>query len=272
MSKTRQLANPDPEAGILVRNWATTHPHGAEIRERALEWHQLAYASRGVITVRTPDGIWVVPPHRGVWIPAGTVHHVAMAPGTSVRTLYFARRSGVRVSSVCRAVNVPALLRELLLEVCRVGVLHRRIASERRLAGVVVDQLQLLETEPLELPWPTDPRARHAAELLREEPGAANLMRKVERTVGASRRTLERCFVKETRLSLWRWKQRARLVAALELLASGRAVTSIALDVGYSSPSAFITAFRRELGCTPGEYFASGLPILDRPRRRASNR
>ena len=35
------------------------------------------------------------------------------------------------------------------------------------------------------------------------------------------------------------------------------AVHRIALDLGYDSPSAFIHAFRRALGTTPGAYFAA---------------
>jgi AraC-like DNA-binding protein len=40
-------------------------------------------------------------------------------------------------------------------------------------------------------------------------------------------------------------------------LAEGEAVTSVALDVGYENPSAFISMFRRTLGITPGRYFSS---------------
>jgi AraC-like DNA-binding protein len=32
-------------------------------------------------------------------------------------------------------------------------------------------------------------------------------------------------------------------------------VTSVALDLGYETPSAFIAMFRRALGTTPGRYF-----------------
>jgi AraC-like DNA-binding protein len=31
----------------------------------------------------------------------------------------------------------------------------------------------------------------------------------------------------------------------------------VALDVGYETASAFVAAFRRELGRTPGRYFAN---------------
>jgi AraC-like DNA-binding protein len=40
------------------------------------------------------------------------------------------------------------------------------------------------------------------------------------------------------------------------LLGANRSVTSAALEVGYDSPSAFIEAFRRSVGQTPGQYFA----------------
>ncbi|MBL8114640.1 MAG: helix-turn-helix domain-containing protein, partial [Acidobacteria bacterium] len=58
----------------------------------------------------------------------------------------------------------------------------------------------------------------------------------------------------ETGLTLEAWRLRARLLRAVEHLAGGRAVTAVAIDVGYESPSAFIAAFRRELGETPGRF------------------
>jgi AraC-like DNA-binding protein len=56
-------------------------------------------------------------------------------------------------------------------------------------------------------------------------------------------------------MTLGRWRRRQRLVEAVRMLAAGHAVTAVALDVGYQSPSAFVAAFRRELGTTPGRYF-----------------
>jgi len=41
-----------------------------------------------------------------------------------------------------------------------------------------------------------------------------------------------------------------------ERLAAGASVTEAAFDLGYDSPSAFVTMFRRALGTTPGRYFA----------------
>ncbi|HSY78004.1 MAG TPA: AraC family ligand binding domain-containing protein, partial [Verrucomicrobiae bacterium] len=52
---------------------------GHVIKTHSHPWHQLVYASQGVMTVRTPEGAWVVPIHRGVWVPAGTRHSIEMS-------------------------------------------------------------------------------------------------------------------------------------------------------------------------------------------------
>ena len=45
---------------------------------------------------------------------------------------------------------------------------------------------------------------------------------------------------------------------ALEMLAAGAAVTTVALDLGYDNVSAFIAMFKREHGVTPGRYAPGG--------------
>ena len=54
------------------------------------------------------------------------------------------------------------------------------------------------------------------------------------------------------------WRQQLRLGHALQRLAAGGSVTSVALDTGYASVSAFVSVFRRTFGQTPGRHFRSG--------------
>jgi len=56
--------------------------NGHVIREHLHPEDQLLFASQGVMTVRTRQGIWVVPPLRAVWIPANTLHTVSMSGGS----------------------------------------------------------------------------------------------------------------------------------------------------------------------------------------------
>ncbi len=208
------------------------------------------------MTVDTPEGKWVVPPHRAIWVPADVEHSVQMSGRVALRSLYFDNQlTKESLPPIARAVNVPALLRELILHTCRQGILHYGCEADERLAGVIVDQLRSLPTIPLRLPIPVDPRARRLAERLIATPAEPDAINLAVKGSGASRRTLERLFVAETKLTLGRWCQRMRLVESLRLLATGAAVTDVAFGVGYNSPSAFIVAFRNELGTTPSRYF-----------------
>jgi len=64
---------------------------------------------------------------------------------------------------------------------------------------------------------------------------------------------MTRLFQRETGLSFRAWRRRLRLLKSLGGLEAGESVTSVALDSGYNSTSAFIAAFRNEFGMTPRE-------------------
>ena len=87
---------------------------------------QLIFASKGVMTVRTKQGIWVVPPLRAVWIPAGTPHSVAILGPVSMRTLYFAPKLVRTKAEKCFVMNVSSLLRELILHACKFPKLKKQ--------------------------------------------------------------------------------------------------------------------------------------------------
>ncbi|MCA6100083.1 helix-turn-helix domain-containing protein [Bradyrhizobium australafricanum] len=72
---------------------------------------------------------------------------------------------------------------------------------------------------------------------------------------GSPVRTLTRRFPIETGFSFTEWRQRVRLMRALEMLADEIPVTTIALDLGYETVSAFIALFRRTFRTTPARYF-----------------
>src|ERR1700719_5097589 len=94
-------------------------PHGHVIPEHSHPEDQLLFASKGVMTLRTKQGVWVVPPLRAVWIPADTPHSVAMSGPVSMRTLYFLPKLCRKLRGKCFVMNVSSLLRELILHACK---------------------------------------------------------------------------------------------------------------------------------------------------------
>lgn len=217
----------------------------------------MIYAHAGAITVRTAAGSWVVPPGRGVWVPAGMTHSIEMSGQVSLRSLYFAPGFARRVlRNPCSVVSISPLLRELILHVSTGAALDRSVPEHAHLIAVILDQIATLGAVPLQLSVPRDARAAKAAEILRGDPGETRSLDRLARETGASKRTLERRFRTETGMGPGRWRQQFRLLHALRLLAEGQSVTSVALGVGYQSTSAFISMFKKATGATPFRYRA----------------
>jgi AraC-like DNA-binding protein len=214
---------------------------------------QLLYAASGIMTVVTEGGTWTVPPQQAVWIPPEVGHEVRMPCPVSMRSLYIHPGSVQGLPRVCRVVQVTPLLRELIARLVAPGAARSR-DRVTRLMAVLVDEVMTLESPPLHLPAPRDSRLRTLTDALVEDPADPRGLGEWAGVAGASERTLARLFLRETGMGFREWRQRLRLLAAIERLAAGDDVTSVSLDLGYRSPSAFIAMFKRVLGETPGRY------------------
>jgi AraC-like DNA-binding protein len=252
----RKRQPPDPEQGLDIRSLASGYSAGFLIDTHQHTWHQLVYATRGVMMVNTANSSWVVPSHRAVWVPAGVKHEIEMVGEVSLRTLYIKTTLSASLPNQTCVVNVSPLLRELILHTIKMGMLDRKVPAHKRLTEVILDQLQTLRTVPLKLPMPSDKRALRVVEIVRADPAAAGSLEQIAREIGASKRTIERLFQSETKMTFGKWRQQLRMLRALKLLAAGESVTTVALEVGYDSTSAFISAFKISVGTTPGRYHA----------------
>jgi len=259
MSRSRQPR--EPEVRTISVAWARPYTWRDRLSE---EWGQILFVTRGMMTVHTEAGLWVVPAHQAVWVPPGVRHSVEVAGGVAMRSLYLARSLKRRsLPEACRVIEISPLLREILRRALRLDTLDRRIAGQRHLLEVLLDEITVLPLVPLDLPMPRDPRAARAAALIRDDPAAPHTLAEVARAAAASARTLERLFRDETGLPFGVWRQRARLLRALQLLAENDTVAGAAGAVGYESTSAFVAAFRRALGTTPGRYFKRAVAELE---------
>ncbi len=240
---------------VVVR--ASEYPGGFRSDDH---WHgraQLVYACDGVVKVTARQGSWVVPQHRGVWIPARTVHRIDSAGAFSMRSLYVRDDSGVELPVECGVVGVSPLLRELILAAVDAPHLYDLAGRDGRVMDLILNEIRSLPSVPLHLPEPTDSRLRQITAAIQENPADTRTLEAWGRYAGASPRTLARLFSAETGMTFRYWQQQARLLEGLIRLAEGEPVTSVALEVGYENPSAFISMFRRALGVTPGRYFSS---------------
>ncbi len=239
----------------IVRGYAVTHPIGEVQLPTQPGWDQIIYAKSGLLIARTDTESWTVPPHRAICVADGTRIRLKTRRRTAVRCLYLRSHLGATASPI-RVVSITPFTRELLLhtvDACPLGLVSPVDAA---LVTLLVDQIAAQPSAPLQLPLPGDDRARQMAEIVLADP--AITIDAAVSGVGASRRTLERLFRSETQMTLAGWQRRARVLAAIELMADTLSVTRTAALVGYATPSSFVAAFKSELGFPPRAFMTVG--------------
>lgn len=216
---------------------------------------QLLWTMTGVLRVIAGNSVWIVPPSHAVWIPGGTLHNVVSETETQTRNLYVDPSRRVRAeTTACTVLFLSPLMREIILRLCEKRGAPASDARLHRLGGVALDEIETLEEAPLSLPGGHDPRLLRLTAHLERNPGDRRQLSELAAIAGASPRTLERLFSRETGFTFRQWRGRLRLLTAVEMLQRGDSSTAIAYALGYRSPSAFVAAFRGHFGCPPQSY------------------
>ena len=214
--------------------------------------HQVALAATGVLVMSGEGRTWALPRTRALWIPAGVPHRVAVFGPTRMMSAYVDPDRCPLDWVEPTVLAASGLLGELIAHLAAPDLAR---AARRRAEAVLWDLVEPLPVTTLSPPLPIDERARRVADALVGDVTDGRTLAAWGREVGASARTLARLFVAETGMGFERWRTTARLAAALPILASGTSVSATAHQVGYATPSAFVAAFRRQLGTTPATYF-----------------
>jgi AraC-like DNA-binding protein len=229
-------------------------PRGFEIAPHKHERAQLIYATAGTMRVSTEDGVWVVPPQRAVWMPSGVRHSIVMSNDVTMRTLYLRKDAADGMPDVCRVIPVSPLLRELIVRATELPLNYDERGPAGHVVALILAELHGIDSLPLQLPMPRDPRLRQLCQALLTAPGDARTLEEWAANVNASPRTLARHFIAETGLTFGAWRQQARVLEAMGRLGGGEPVTQVALDLGYESVSAFSAMFRRASGASPSHF------------------
>lgn len=234
---------------------ATNYPPGWEVLPHAHTKHQLIHALQGVMVVHSEAGHWVVPPSRGLWMPAGMTHSIRCIGEVHMRSLYVQRHAAPQLFENCQVVGISALLRELIRAAMEVGPAYAPDSRDGRLMHLLLDELHALPVLPLHLPMPSDARAQKICRRLLQQPDDASTLADWAAHLQIDVKTIQRLFASQTGMTFGQWRQQARLLRALELLATGERIIDIALALGYESPGAFATMFRKHFGLAPSQFF-----------------
>ncbi|PTQ11824.1 AraC family transcriptional regulator [Sphingomonas oleivorans] len=217
------------------------------------ERSQLLYASSGVMSVVAETMCFVVPPQRAVWLPAGDRHELSCRGPVSLRTLYIDPCHDTGMPG-CSVIEVSDFLKALILEVVTFDHDYDLAGREGRIVSVLLDEIRRMPNAPYHVPMPNDPRLLRVCNAILASPADQRDIDGWAALANMGRRTFTRAFKRETGMGLAIWRQQVRLMEALSMLASGLPITTVALDVGYESPSAFTAMFHRTFGVPPSLY------------------
>ncbi|ATQ41576.1 AraC family transcriptional regulator [Caulobacter mirabilis] len=229
-----------------------------------LDWHshkrgQLLYAATGVVIVSTPYGAWIAPPERAVWTPPGVPHAVRGVGHVSSRGILIAPQACDVLGEASRVIAVSPLLRNLIVTACEIEPEYDEGGRDGLVMRLLLVELGRAPLVPLSVPFPATPALAGRCHAFLERPRPHDTIDAWAQSLGMERRAFTRLFRRETGMSFGAWRQQACLLVALPRITAGEPVTTVALDLGYDSPAAFSTMFKRLLGVPPNRYRA-GVP------------
>src|SRR5690606_14462814 len=237
----------------------TRYPDGYFVPLHRHSRAQLLCASQGVVLVTTDAGRWMIPSDHAMWIPAGVEHSVEILGEVYMRSIYICVDAVSGVPDYLHVVGLTDLMRCLITDATTQDSTPEPDSRDALVIELILRDLHTLPQRSLGLPFPSDPRLQKLCREFVKKPSSRATIDDWADRMAMSRRSFTRHFQRETGVSLSVWRQQACLFAAVPRLAEGEPVTSVALDLGYDSVSAFTTMFRRMLGVSPRFY----LPRLD---------
>ena len=120
---------------LVVRSLAVTFRSGTTIAEHRHRWGQLVVVARGAMRVTAVSQVWITPPTRALWLPAGVPHRLcAVGAEVALRTLYLAEPLSQALPAQPSVREVSPLLRELVLHILSLGMLAGSQPAQARLA------------------------------------------------------------------------------------------------------------------------------------------
>lgn len=230
----------------------------AEVAMHAHSNGQLSYVSYGTMRLLTAHSgantSRIIPHRRLVWIPPECPHAVHCNDLSGSWKIMLPRAWAKLLPDQVSVLKTGDLLKAALEALPEYGSTMAR-ARQRLLIDVIEMELAQTDVEQFGITFPTSPRLVQVCEHLLAHPDDNKTLEQWADKIGMSRRSFIRAFAEETGSPFAAWKRALQLELSLEWLAAGASVNATADKLGYAEPSAFVAAFRKRFGVTPGRFF-----------------
>jgi AraC-like DNA-binding protein/quercetin dioxygenase-like cupin family protein len=223
------------------------------------DWHthdfgQLTSAASGSMYVGTRNRVLLLSPAMVVWIPPDVEHWMRYGSNNEMLYVDVNREESRKLGTESRIMAMTPLLSTLISATMPENASGRASRHTVALHALLRHEIVGAKDVPLSIVMPQDKRIRKFAQAALDNPGTVDLVDSWLANAAASRKTIERLFIAETGMPPSRWLRQARILHAVSQLAAGEKVSSVALNSGYESSSAFTYMFRNTLGVSPSAF------------------
>lgn len=217
---------------------------------------QLTYATSGMIQIQTKEGLWLAPSQLGIWIPAGVLHRVEVLTDAELWIVH-CETSAARAWEASTqldqtfAFHVTPLMHSLLIETFTA---NSTADKNELMVRLMLHELTKTAHAPTFLPLPSSSVGKRIADVALGDHRNQLSIDQVATLAATSVRTLSRLFRVETGMTFKVWRQRARIVQAMDRLSRGKAIARVSTELGFASTASFSSAFRQVTNMTPTTF------------------
>ncbi|MGH1401858.1 MAG: AraC family transcriptional regulator [Acinetobacter tandoii] len=244
----------DTDLSQLIEVHEYFYAQNDEIAAHSCIWGDFNFSLNGILDYEIEGIHHLSPPNYGLWIPAHTAHACIAREiqPTHYICIHLHPELCKYFPSTTKAVEISPFLRHLIKEVLRQKPI-RTSAEYKHLLQVLLDQLRTAPAYEHYLPQTQHRVLKPILQQLSNPQCFAKSLQQILHKFQFTERHLLRLSQQELQLSLAEWRNRAKILYAIDQLHAGSTVKKLAYDLGYQHSSSFIEFFKRYTGQTPAQ-------------------
>ncbi|TPG63384.1 AraC family transcriptional regulator [Ewingella americana] len=217
-------------------------------------WSQIICVKSGVMAMNIEGQRYLVPREFAVWLPAGAEHSSYNRKTTRFCAIDISRELDVGLPSSPCLLTLTPIFNAIADDCFARNLIEPATETDMRMARVLLDQISQAPRQETYLPTSQCRLLAPVLAALEKNPADNTSLAQWAARVYTTERTLSRRCQQDLGMGFAEWRQRLRFLHSISLLEQGKMVHDVALEVGYSSSSAFIAMFQQISGTTPQRF------------------
>lgn len=217
-------------------------------------WSQIICVKSGVLAMLVNGQRYLAPREFAIWVPAGVEHSSYNRKTTRFCAIDIAPELDTDLPAEPCLLTPTAIFNAIADDCFSRNMTEPQNEADLRMCRVLLDQISLAPRQNTYLPTSENKLLAPVLNALEKNPADNTSLAQWAKQVYTTERTLSRRCQQELGMSFAQWRQRLRFLHSIPLLEQGKTVHDVALDLGYSSSSAFIAMFQQISGTTPQRF------------------